>query len=154
MFRWKRKADDGRDEMNRDPIWYRAMEGDTTALRRRLDDGFDVNHADRDGMTMLAVAVHYGRSATVELLIERGADVNLPDRHGNGPLWVATREAIQAPPDGRPSYGKSIVAKLLAAGADPDHRNKAGRTPPGWADGASDVQVIYREAGYRGDFSL
>lgn len=142
------------DVMKRYPAWYDAMEGRTQAIAAALDAGTPVDHAGSDGMTMLSVAAHYGMTDAVRLLLARGADPNLPDRHGNGPLWHATREASQQPRPGSPPFDLQVVALLLAAGADPHHSNTAGRTPPGWAHWSTELQAIYRAAGYEGEFAL
>lgn len=140
------------DVMGRFPAWYDAMEGRTDALAAALKAGIAVDHADKNRMTMLSVAAHYGHGAAVRLLIASGADPNLADRDGNAPLWHATREASNKPLPGKAAYDKRIVADLLAAGADPHHHNRANKTPPAWAADDPDLQAIYREAGYEGTF--
>lgn len=140
--------------MGRHPAWCDAMEGRSEALAAALDMGLAVDHADKERMTMLSVAAHYGKTDTVRLLLARGADPNLPDRHGNGPLWHATREASQQPRPGTAPFDLQVVAMLLDAGADPHHCNRAGRTPPGWAQWSQELQAIYRSAGYEGAFEL
>ncbi|MBA4766403.1 MAG: ankyrin repeat domain-containing protein [Porphyrobacter sp.] len=142
------------DKMGRFPAWYDAAEGRAEALAAALQTGVPVDHADKDRMTMLSVAAFYGRTTAVRLLLESGADSNLADRHGNGPLWHATREASQQPRPESAPFDQQIVAMLLAAGADPHHRNRADRTPPGWAAWSPELQAIYRSAGYEGAFEL
>ena len=142
------------DIMGRYPAWYDAMEGRASTLAGALASGVPVDHADKHRMTMLSVAAYYGRTDALRLLIDQGADPNLADRDGNGPLWHATREASQQPRPGSTPYDKQIVAVLLAAGADPHHPNRAAKTPPGWAGNSPELQAIYRAAGYEGAFEL
>ena len=107
--------------------------------------GTDATAADKDGFSALHVAAEYGHGAAIKMLIAAGADVNCIDRQGNGPLWVASRCAND------PGYDLGIVAALIEAGADMNHRNHVDKAPPGWAM-KEDLQAIFRRAGYTGDF--
>lgn len=151
LFR-KKKSDTNNDAMGRLPGWYDAMEGRCDALAAALDQGLDVDHVDTQGMTLLFVASHYGHRDCVRLLLERGADPNLVNAHGNGPLWEATREASQNANPKRPTYDVDVVRMLLDAGANPAHLNKAGRPPAAWASLSEDLRQMYRDAGYEGEF--
>lgn len=132
--------------MGRLPIWYRAMEGDLVGVARSIADGEDVQNTDTKGFSVLHVACEYGHREVAQALIAAGADANAVDRHGNSPLWAATRNASQG------LYEPGIVADLLAAGASATHVNKAGRAPPCWADERPAIQALYRTAGYQGNF--
>lgn len=59
-------------------------------VEKLLDDGADVNQTLQ--RTPLHVASANGNLEILELLIERGADVNLQDIHGRTPLFVAIVE--------------------------------------------------------------
>ena len=59
-----------------------------------LDRGADVNAADEDGLTALHHAVVRG-SGVVRLLVERGAALDVKDKHGRTPLDVA--QGVMAP---------------------------------------------------------
>ena len=153
MFGWRTRKISKPDKMGRYPAWYAAMEGDTKSLREALETGLDVDHADTDGLTMLGVAAIYGRDDAIGLLLDNGADPNRVDRHGNGPLWAATREAAKVnQSSGAALATPKTVGLLLARGADPTHRNKAGTTPALWADLLPELRAIYREAGFAGEF--
>lgn len=143
-----RKPRPGVDDYGRSPLWHQAMQGDLPGVTKSLKAGADATAADKDGLSSLHIAAEYGHGEVVRALIAAGADANVVDRHGNGPLWVAARRARE------PDYDVSIVAALLGAGADWTQVNKAGRTPPGWADGVESVQAMFRDAGYTGDFKL
>ena len=83
-----------------------AQSGDLAAVAGALDGGADVNEV--DGVTALYVAVEAGNIELTKLLIDRGADVNLPVKFKRTPLYAA---AFGAFPD--------LVKLLLESGADP-----------------------------------
>ncbi|MBD3745705.1 MAG: ankyrin repeat domain-containing protein [Sphingopyxis terrae] len=142
-----RKPRPGVDNYGRSPLWYQAAEGDVAAIQKSLKAGMDATAADKDGFSALHVAAEYGHGTVIKTLIAAGADVNCIDRYGNGPLWVASRCA------NAPGYDLGIVTALIEAGADMNHRNHVGKTPPGWAM-KENLRAIYRGAGYTGDFEL
>ena len=155
LLPWRRKQPAPEmDTGGRYPGWYDAMEGRADALRKALAAGLDPDHAGKDRMTMLAVAANYGQRGCVDLLLAKGVNPNPVDRHGNGPLWHATREASQKPLPGKAPFDKTVVQLLLQAGADPAHLNNAGKGPAGWAHWSEELQGYYRAAGYAGDFAL
>ena len=69
-------------------------------------------------VTPLHEACGQGHTATVQLLLEAGADVNARHRRGHTPLHWACE---QRHPD--------VARLLLDAGADVNARDEAGRTP-------------------------
>jgi rhodanese-related sulfurtransferase len=102
--------------------------------------GIDLDVQNKAGCT----ALHYagGRltqdepEAAFELvrrMIERGADVNLRNAHGNGPLWDAVLV---------PRSNHRLIALLVQAGADPDCVNKAGASPNGFARTTGEAQLL------------
>ena len=102
-----------------DHIWYAAAVGDTDAIRRHLQAGVDINKRDLVfGMTPLAVAAAHGQAGSVELLLEKGADVNAAAPDGNTALHAAA------------FFGRTTVVRMLL-----DHhanalaRNEEGETP-------------------------
>lgn len=95
-------AEDPGDELRR-----AASAGDLTKVKKLLDAGVDVNAANRYGGTALAFAADKGHAAVVDLLLERGANVNAEDTfYGSTPLAWAVRHGHAA-----------IVRSLLAKGA-------------------------------------
>jgi len=87
---------------------------------RLLAAGADPNIADKEGLTPLHFAASMQAEQTAKVLLEQGALVTATDRHGNTPLWTAVANY----------RGKcDLIALLRAYGADPYHRNRAGRTP-------------------------
>nr|WP_269810132.1 ankyrin repeat domain-containing protein [Kineosporia rhizophila] len=85
-----------------------ARSGDTGALGERLAAGVPVNLTNGSGDTLLILAAYYKQPATVELLLERGADPARVNDRGQTALGAATFRREVA-----------IVQTLLAAGADP-----------------------------------
>ena len=78
------------------------------ALEKALNDGADVNITDQGGNSALSVAILYGHTDVVRVLVEAGAELNAVT-NGYTPLLLATR------------YKSSgIVRILLGAGADPE----------------------------------
>lgn len=83
-------------------------------VERLIAAGADVNAPMNDGRTPLHWALGFGCDACVPLLLKAGARVDLADEDGNTPIFSA---------------GSKVVGLLLAAGADPLARNKAGNVP-------------------------
>ena len=72
-------------------IWEAAEEGSIEAVKQHLAAGADVN-AKRYGWTPLHYAVYYGHKEIAELLIAKGADVNVKNEDGETPLdWANWR---------------------------------------------------------------
>ncbi|CAK8541292.1 unnamed protein product [Lathyrus sativus] len=67
-------------------LMYLANEGDFEAINELLDDGYDVNFRDIDGRTAFHIAACQGRTEVVQLLIQRGAEVDPQDRWCSTPL--------------------------------------------------------------------
>lgn len=87
-----------------------------------IDKGADINAKDKQGMSVLAQAVSqipYGSKPIVDLLLERGADPNLPDDKGETPLMVGLRS----------SQSVELIEQLLEKGAEVNVKDKQGYTP-------------------------
>lgn len=84
-----------------------ATAGDLVKVKELLAAGVDVNAANAYGGTALAFAADKGHAAVVDLLIERGANINARDSfYGSTPLaWAVRHEHLE------------IVRTLLAKGA-------------------------------------
>ena len=131
-----------------------AHEGDTATVERLLEAGGEVDAATRHGVTPLALASARGYPAVVETLLDAGADANRPSPQGETPLMVAARTGVVDSIEALLRHGASIgvdaregwrgqtalmwaaaeghatvVAPLVAAGADIDARSDGGFTP-------------------------
>ena len=89
------------------PLLYAALYSDVTTVRTLLDKGADPNVADHAGATALMWAVD--DHAKAELLVRRGAHVNVKSADGRTPLMLAAARRGGAP----------VVRLLLDRGADP-----------------------------------
>src|SRR5262249_22368517 len=95
---------------------------DLNELRRGIEAGL-VKEQDEYGMTALSLAVMSDWKEGVEELLRVGADTELRYfRTGETALYMAVQQG-----------NESIVAALVAAGANPDAPNYWGMTPRTWA---------------------
>lgn len=93
-----------------------ARAGQADALAEFLDHGLPVDTQAADGNSLLMLAAYHGRDATVRLLLERGADPDLPNDRGQCALAGALFKGEDA-----------IVRLLVAAGADLDAGTPSAR---------------------------
>ncbi|GAB1197569.1 hypothetical protein APSETT444_006866 [Aspergillus pseudonomiae] len=102
-----------------------AWRGSTTILDILLGiDGVDVDGKDEGGYTALWLAVRWGREAAVELLLDK---YRANTEVSNGEIkWTALHGAVyHEEPD--------MARMLLTRGANPNSRDRHGRTPLSWA---------------------
>ena len=90
--------------------------GDLALLESHLREGAPVNVQTSEGTTPLMLAVLFGTSDTVRLLLEHGADPNAVDKSGASPLLFAAGELQKA-------------QLLIGAGAKVNARSALGNTP-------------------------
>jgi N-acetylneuraminic acid mutarotase/outer membrane protein assembly factor BamB len=120
-------------------IWTAAREGNRDALIQQLDRGMSVNAKEpQEGTTPLNLAVLFGRTETVKLLLAKGADVSIGNPDGNTALHIAS---FLANPD--------AVDLLLKNGASVQARNARGETPLDVvsADWTPELEAIYEFVG-------
>lgn len=108
------------DEFGRNILHYAANNGALLTVKKLLLDGFDINSQDNNGWTALHFAAQNNHFQVIKLLLENKANPNIHDNQGNGALWTAAMHA----------NGKyESILLLLKANADPNHKNKYGRSP-------------------------
>src|ERR1700681_4587789 len=92
-----------------------ARNQDREAIRALLQQHVEVNASQGDGATALHWAAHWDDPVMADLLIRARADVDAPNDLGVTPLALASSSAM--------------VAKLLAAGANPNSVASSGESP-------------------------
>lgn len=78
-----------------------VLAGDINLIRSLIEQGADVNVADKRGRTSLDWSAHKGRLDICELLLDNGADVNAMDDYDITPMHQAA------------SYSRTETCKLL-----------------------------------------
>ncbi len=99
----------------RTPVWFAAYEGRTEVVELFLDRGVPIDQL-QAGKAVLHLAVGENHAALVTSLLARGAFVDVVSAEGLTPLMIAAQRG----------YPK-LVAKLVAAGANPGLRAESGR---------------------------
>jgi CDP-diacylglycerol--serine O-phosphatidyltransferase len=115
-------------------------EGDMSGLARMLQTTSPDALAGDAGRSILMVAVEESNVPAMELLVARGADVNLRDEKGVTAISLAAEMGFQ-----------EAVEVLLAAGADPNVRDASGVTALDIAEehGSHDIVAALVRAGGR-----
>jgi ankyrin repeat protein len=116
-------------------LHFAARQGALEAVRALVDEpGFDINRADPDGATALIYATVNGHYDLARFLLDHGADPNIVDRYGRGPLYAAI-DMNRPEPEPRPpvrtadqATALDIAVLALARGADPNAQ-LSGRVP-------------------------
>lgn len=123
------------------PIHNASRKGDMEALITLLNSGGDIQAHCEDG-TALHIAASCGYRDCVDLLMERGANVNAQGREDYTPLMsiIAGMANSDTPDDG--SF-LGIINSLLEAHTDVDKQNKYGMTALHMATANGDVMVIH-----------
>lgn len=85
-----------------------------------VDNGANVNHQDRIGYSVLHFTGQNQLTELARYFLDKGADPNLQDIHGNTPLWTAVFNSKE---------NKGVVQLLLKFNANPDIKNKYEKTP-------------------------
>ena len=93
-------------------------------ILRLLELGADINVRNYKGKTGLHYAAKAGFLNVINLLIEKGADLDATDKNGETPLFDAIRSTIK---DGEKQ--RAAIEVLLVKGANPNFKNGKGLTP-------------------------
>jgi len=151
------------------PIHDAVMNGNIDEVQWQLDAGIDPNLKNSKGATPLHYAASEGHNDIVELLIERGANVNATDRgKGGTPLdyayWGDQEEVIETLNEhnaqrehekGGKGIGQSSlihdaaldgdideVQRQLDAGVDPNLKSSKGATPLFYAVYGGHLEIV------------
>ena len=119
----------GKDIAGNSGLWEAAKAGDLAKLEAALANGdVKIDGHDEKGITALSWAAMAGQNEAAAWLLEKGADVNAPNRDGNGALHGAA------------FLGQLEIAKLLLDNeAKVNARSQRGETPldscsPPWGE--------------------
>ncbi len=99
-----------------------------------IQKNIDLNIGDKKNQTALHYAAHRKMTALAIALVQAGADMNCKDIYGNNPLWTATFSSKGTDYD--------VVRILVEAGADPYHKNRAGRSAMDFANQIGDRTLV------------
>ena len=101
------------------PLLIAATKGCKEIVEILLQNGIEVDDASEiDSTTALMKAAKYGHFDLVKMLLEKGAQINKRNRHGNTALMFAVQ-----------NNQTEIVKQLLEAGSDINDKNILGYTP-------------------------
>ncbi len=139
--RWRMEATQKQYRGIRDAI----EEGQVSALARMLATTPVDTVVAGSGRTLLMVALEENNLPAVELLVARGAALDLRDEHGATALLLAVEMGFQ-----------EAVEVLLAAGADPNVHDLSGMTPLDLAEEheAQDIAAILLRHGAKSSREL
>jgi ankyrin repeat protein len=117
------------------PLTQAAVRNDVAALRQLLDAGHKADEGG-DSWTALIWASRSGSIDAISILLDAGADVNLPDlRETTGTRRRCKHAILERQP--------AVVGLLLDRGADPNRgAGPGGRTPLLLAAGDSDPTIL------------
>jgi len=108
------------------PLTASAYFGGVNAIRLLLDKGAKVDDYDNYGLTALSMAVAWDDRPSVELLLQRGADVNLPvGAVGLAPMAFGTPLMMATYSESR---DPSIANLLISRGATVNATTRDGQT--------------------------
>ncbi|PTB97207.1 hypothetical protein C9994_03925 [Marivirga lumbricoides] len=111
---------DASDGERRTALIWTSFFGRTELLKWLIDNGANLNFQDRIGYTGLHFCGQEQNAEIANVLLDKGADPNIKDEHGNSPLWTALFNA----------KGNFETVKVLRShGADPTPKNIHGRSP-------------------------
>ena len=120
---------------NKNSFLKAAATGDTNEIRfclaNRVPHGFSIDVQDDKGQTALMLAAKAGDARIIRLLVNRGADPNIPSRDNLAPLMAAMEANKPA-----------AALALLAGGARPDAHNADYVYPVHLASFAGDLDVV------------
>ncbi|MBF0124468.1 MAG: ankyrin repeat domain-containing protein [Magnetococcales bacterium] len=110
-------------------LWRHAMSGNVAGVMTILERGGDVNHASPTGMTPLMWAVQEGNQELIDLLLDKGADVNAFNHRAGCNALILAGEWLQP----------QNVEALIQRGAQVNYQSRLG-----WTALLKSVRVVPR----------
>jgi len=106
------------------------MNNDVDTINLEISKGTDINvQAEQTGSTALLMAIRRGHLESVELLVSKGAMLDIPDKRDIVPLRaVALRIVSEKPGSDKWNRYFDILSILIDNGADIDATNDKGET--------------------------
>lgn len=130
--------------INEENFAQRIAAGDEVSVGNFLRIGYSPDTTDAKGVPIVCVATRNGHKKIVELLLERGADVNvLSQDRGNSPLMEA---AVRG--------DEQSVRHFLEAGANPNLVSKSGQTALMLAIGEGHKDIVRVLLEYQADLDI
>lgn len=121
-----------------------SPETQTAVIQFLIESGVSVNETDKNGVSPLHRAVRFRSLVAVDLLLAAGADVHATDRKSRStPLHRAVTNSGAPATAGRTDVAVAIAKSLLSHGADPNAKNKSGKTPAEYRMG-SEMSLVFR----------
>ncbi|KAJ5929153.1 hypothetical protein N7454_007001, partial [Penicillium verhagenii] len=108
------------NEAGATPLYIATFSGDTQSVRLLLEHGADVNSSEQSyNWTSINYAALNGSLDLVKLLLQKGANITIPNCHGWTPIHSASMIG----------HVDILSALLQASVGDLDIRDRSGRTP-------------------------
>jgi ankyrin repeat protein len=132
------------DEINAEgyaPLHLAVMwSNNEKAIELLFLEGADVNILDPMGKNALLVSIGSHQIGYIKLLVSTGIDINSQNNYGNTalhyPIFNVLKNKMYLP------YSKEIVKNLVEEGADPNVKNKDGKTPMDLAVESEENELI------------
>jgi ankyrin repeat protein len=111
---------DSYDSHLRTSLIWATFYNNLDLLKWLIANGADINHQDNVGYTALHFAGQEKKLESAQLLLDKGASLEIADMHGNTPIWTAIFNS-------KGDY--SLVKLYVSKGANLDIENKHNMTP-------------------------
>jgi len=115
-------------------LWDGVYKNNYKKVEEAFKEGADVNMKNDNGVWFLLVASGHGNARTVNLLLEKGIDVNITDDYDYNNNTALSTAVINAKYD--------VVELLLEKGADINKENNKGDTPLIQAIRSEDIYMV------------
>jgi ankyrin repeat protein len=126
----------------RTPLIHAAFYNNIKIILWLIENGANINHQDRNGLSALHAASIYGHIDIIKILLENGADANVIDFYGNNPLLTATHYACL---NVATENNYRIVEILLKNGSNPYNKNNYGKTPFEVSERRFEIKQLYNK---------